>query len=316
MAPRPSELLAEGPERGAPAPALDLTAKHRVALRSHPPAEPPRRAASRPAQDHWLRRSITETATASPMPSNPGDPQAVLRAARDWREVDGWWRWKNFGPGEFACKGSSLVYVDPELLDRLEALRRELGDTPLLITSGFRSPRHNRRVGGDPESQHMLGRAVDLVMLNQDPKRVAEAARRVGFRGIGHYPKQNFMHLDIRAYSVMGNDFAAGEVDEFTRPRGAVWASRHGRFDREAEGARARVDESAGTAGRGAATVGVGTTAAGGAAYARDAGFSYIDVINAVAQVGGIALLMLVGWQIWLRRAVISAKIADWWGPE
>lgn len=32
----------------------------------------------------------------------------------------------------------------------------------LMVTSGYRSPRHNRSVGGAERSWHLLGRAVDL----------------------------------------------------------------------------------------------------------------------------------------------------------
>jgi hypothetical protein len=35
-------------------------------------------------------------------------------------------------------------------------------DVPVLVTSGYRSPRLNREVGGSATSQHMLGEAVDF----------------------------------------------------------------------------------------------------------------------------------------------------------
>jgi zinc D-Ala-D-Ala carboxypeptidase len=49
----------------------------------------------------------------------------------------------------------------------LEAVRSLLSgivghDVPVLVTSGYRSPRLNREVGGSATSQHMLGEAVDF----------------------------------------------------------------------------------------------------------------------------------------------------------
>lgn len=45
---------------------------------------------------------------------------------------------------------------------RMEEVRRLLGDRPILITSGYRSPQINRLVGGSTTSAHMTGHAVDF----------------------------------------------------------------------------------------------------------------------------------------------------------
>lgn len=107
------------------------------------------------------------------------------------------WRWTNFSPEEIACKGTGAILVDGRALDLLQALRDELG-RPMLITSGYRSPSHNKEVGGAERSQHLLGRAFDVVMTNHDPEAFVAAAERVGFNGIGLYPDRNFIHVDSR----------------------------------------------------------------------------------------------------------------------
>lgn len=53
---------------------------------------------------------------------------------------------------------ASLHYIIEEVLDPL----RELLAMPIRITSGYRSPQVNQRVGGSPKSQHTKGEAVDF----------------------------------------------------------------------------------------------------------------------------------------------------------
>ena len=53
----------------------------------------------------------------------------------------------------------------------LEPLRSALAH-PLTVTSGYRSPRLNRAIGGSETSQHMEGRAVDLVCFNLSAKKL------------------------------------------------------------------------------------------------------------------------------------------------
>lgn len=44
----------------------------------------------------------------------------------------------------------------------LEAIRTLLGDKPINISSGYRSPMVNNLVGSKPSSQHLTGQAVDF----------------------------------------------------------------------------------------------------------------------------------------------------------
>ena len=124
-----------------------------------------------------------------------------------WRDVPkDKWRWKNFSPRELACKGTGAIFVDEVALDKLQELRDKLG-VPLLITSAYRSPEHNKRVGGAKDSYHMKGVAFDIRMENQDPHAFELAAREVGFRGIGYYTKQGFMHIDLGPERTWGKPF-------------------------------------------------------------------------------------------------------------
>jgi hypothetical protein len=105
------------------------------------------------------------------------------------------WRWPSFSPREIACKGTGELVVDDQALDLLQALRERLGK-PLILTSAYRSPAHNKRVGGAKNSRHMQGDAFDVRMDNHDPHEFEALARMIGFTGFGYYPKSGFMHID------------------------------------------------------------------------------------------------------------------------
>ena len=105
------------------------------------------------------------------------------------------WRWPSFSPREIACKGTGKVLVNHAAMDKLQALRDRLRK-PLILTSAYRSPEHNRRVGGAKKSKHMEGIAFDVRMDNHDPHEFEAAARAVGFTGFGYYVKSGFMHID------------------------------------------------------------------------------------------------------------------------
>lgn len=105
-----------------------------------------------------------------------------------------------FRTAEFKCRCRSATCdappMDPAFIDKLQALREQWGK-PLIITSGARCPAWNAKVGGAEKSQHVLGKAADILMPDASaiPKFVA-LAEKVGFGGIGI--AMQFVHLDSR----------------------------------------------------------------------------------------------------------------------
>jgi len=57
----------------------------------------------------------------------------------------------------------------------MEQVRRLLGDRPIKITSGYRNPAVNKKVGGVPNSAHALGFAADFSVRDMPPLDVAHA---------------------------------------------------------------------------------------------------------------------------------------------
>ena len=116
------------------------------------------------------------------------------------------WRWKNFSPAEIACRGTGAIRINEDALDKLQALRDRLGK-PLIVRSAYRSPAHNRAVGGAPQSKHLDGTAFDIAMSNHDPVAFEAAAREVGFLGFGFYPRSGFIHIDLGPARSWGERF-------------------------------------------------------------------------------------------------------------
>ena len=125
----------------------------------------------------------------------------------DWRDVpDTAWRWAKFSPEEIACRSDGAIRINKVALDKLQELRDRIG-SPLIVHSAYRSPDHNRKVGGAKHSMHLQGAAFDISMANHDPKAFEATARAVGFTGFGFYPRQNFMHVDTGRARQWGDQF-------------------------------------------------------------------------------------------------------------
>ena len=129
-----------------------------------------------------------------------------------WRDApDSAWLWPNFSPAEIACRGTGRLLVNEPALDKLQALRDQLGK-PLIVRSAYRSPEHNRAVGGATRSKHMDGAAFDITMTNHDPVAFEAAARKAGFLGFGFYPRSGFIHVDIGPARQWGERFLIRET--------------------------------------------------------------------------------------------------------
>lgn len=104
----------------------------------------------------------------------------------------------HFKVKEFACKdGSTITFIDDYMVTILELLRKELGNKPIIITSGYRTPTHNAKVGGAKYSYHMRGMAVDIKVNGKTSKEVAKALDKlVGGCGIIVY--ESWVHFDVR----------------------------------------------------------------------------------------------------------------------
>lgn len=104
----------------------------------------------------------------------------------------------NFSRSEFACNcGCGGDTVDSTTLEAVEAIRQHYG-VPVRILSAYRCLAYNRSpaVGSNDNSQHPLGRALDIQVDGILPVEVYAYADSLGLGGVGSY--ETFTHIDTR----------------------------------------------------------------------------------------------------------------------
>lgn len=68
---------------------------------------------------------------------------------------------QHFSRKEFKCPCCGKGEIDFAVVYDLEEVRRMFG-RPIIIESGWRCEKHNKEVGGVPNSSHLTGKAVDI----------------------------------------------------------------------------------------------------------------------------------------------------------
>lgn len=102
--------------------------------------------------------------------------------------------------------------VDPgisaAISNKMRAIQNVFGKR-LVITSGFRSPERNSKVGGAKNSAHMRGNAVDIStngMSTDEKVKLIQVASAIGIGGIGVYTS-GALHFDIEGRRAWGDDY-------------------------------------------------------------------------------------------------------------
>jgi len=99
---------------------------------------------------------------------------------------------------------SDDVYpIATHLLDLLYQLGRRLDtDCQFELTSGYRSPETNAALqeldaGVAANSLHMKGQAADITLPGRSLRTVYETVLAMRMGGVGYYPDDDFLHIDI-----------------------------------------------------------------------------------------------------------------------
>lgn len=127
------------------------------------------------------------------MPQTVNETETVLICSRMDEQVS-----RHFRAKEFACKdGCKFVLISKILLQLLEGLRERIGEE-IYINSGFRTPNHNKAVGGALLSYHQYGMAADIRAKTKSPKELYDILDEMlgGWGGLELH--ETFVHVDVR----------------------------------------------------------------------------------------------------------------------
>jgi uncharacterized protein YcbK (DUF882 family) len=95
-----------------------------------------------------------------------------------------------------------VTEIDPELLNLIYDIRQSLGSEGRYeVISAYRSPKTNdmlrsRSSGVAKNSQHLLGKAIDVRLDDIELPKLRDAALAQQRGGVGYYGKSNFVHID------------------------------------------------------------------------------------------------------------------------
>ena len=92
--------------------------------------------------------------------------------------------------------------MDPAVFDILHEIQRQSGSAGTFeVISAYRSPATNEMLRGKSSgvarnSQHLLGKAIDVRLTDLDTAELREVALSLGRGGVGYYHESDFVHVD------------------------------------------------------------------------------------------------------------------------
>lgn len=147
----------------------------------------------------WIAKIVSDEEAGPEYRATDLTTPAPLISAFPDHQVSKNFRLSEFRPGDHSYK---YIRLSPKLVSTLEDIRQRAGGRQLHITSGYRPPAYNRKVGGATKSLHMNGIAADITSDDLSTEDLYDICDRViGDRGgVGYYPDLRFVHVDIRGY--------------------------------------------------------------------------------------------------------------------
>ena len=101
------------------------------------------------------------------------------------------------------CRQTHKVHeISPELVELVDKIQDHFGAKEVLVISGYRSPELNadlKKKGHKVanRSLHMQGEAMDIRIAGVSAKELREYALSLKKGGVGFYPGNGFVHVDV-----------------------------------------------------------------------------------------------------------------------
>jgi uncharacterized protein YcbK (DUF882 family) len=103
----------------------------------------------------------------------------------------------SFSRAEFRCPcGECKTIVSPALVERLQCIRDAIL-MPIRITSGYRCPAYNDKIGGEKDGSHTTGEGVDVMIPSNHYRYLFLQEALRSFLRIGIYDRH--VHVDVSA---------------------------------------------------------------------------------------------------------------------
>jgi uncharacterized protein YcbK (DUF882 family) len=100
-------------------------------------------------------------------------------------------------------RNNEVYAMRRDLLDLLHTLKATIDtNVPFHVISGYRSPKTNAALAAQSEgvakhSLHIDGKAIDIRLPGFDLGDLRRAAVALKLGGVGHYPRLDFVHVDV-----------------------------------------------------------------------------------------------------------------------
>lgn len=115
-------------------------------------------------------------------------------------KVTDWTKYPNFSKHEFDCRETGDNAMQEDFMDLLQDIRKVYGK-PMIITSGYRHPRHSVEIIKSKPGEHTYGVAADISMHGDDVREFMVIASGFGVRRFGLKQKgplaSRFIHIGI-----------------------------------------------------------------------------------------------------------------------
>jgi uncharacterized protein YcbK (DUF882 family) len=108
------------------------------------------------------------------------------------------------------CQHSSAeAPIDPRLVELLHAISVRTGKK-ILVVSGFRLPVYSKAA----YTYHARGMAADIRVPGMTALMLRDLAIAMGVKGVGYYPKSQFVHVDVREQKSYWIDYGDDRSEE------------------------------------------------------------------------------------------------------